>query len=532
MGRSGLRSGVARGRNGCVLLVAEEQRLRDRAHACAGVRYTARMRRLLLVLAVAGCGDRADDRDGVVVGALVRADLPLLRSRPALVAGKYRAMASDLFSFHRGALPIYLADARDAALPVGRSRFALDVPLVVGLGDPHPENVGLLFGADGVPRLEPNDLDGVELVPYLRDLRRLLVGVAVAVDASNVGSPTALSAAQARRREIVAACVEGYRTAILAYAGGAPPEVFADGGGVPNLEDLFKRGKKDFAARDELAGLTVLEGGTRRLLDDTKGEIPDPTEPTQVLRPLPAVALAALPATLAAYRSTLVEPPPPEYFQVLDAKRELGSGVASWPRIRVLVLVRGPTDAPADDVVLELKELADAGTSAAAWPTQHFARVEDRIDFARRTVWSRPDADPRWGTARWLGLPVQVRTESEGHKTLRVARMTGANGTPEALVATARFLGRMLARVHATPTTLALGSERPAAAIGAVLARDPAGFDAEQVDAALAYLALVEADHRRFPALLADLGPTLGVPADPSDTPSPDLRALFVVDPP
>jgi hypothetical protein len=183
-------------------------------------------------------------------------------------------------------------------------------------------------------------------------------------------------------------------------------------------------------------------------------------------------------------------------------------------------------------VILELKELADAGTTTAAWPTQHFARVEDRLDFARRTVWSRPDADPLWGTSRWLGLPVQIRTESEGNKTLRVARMTGANGTPDALIGTARFLGRLLARAHATPTTLPLGSDRPAAAIGAVLVRDPVAFDAEQIDAALAYLDLVRADHARFPDLLAELGPTLGVAADPADVPSPDLRALFVVDPP
>ncbi len=489
--------------------------------------------RLLPLLLVAACGEGPSAREGVFVNAMVRADLPLLRSRPQLVAGKYRQMKTALFQFHRGVLPVYLTDARDAALPIGRSRFALDLPLVVGMGDPHPENVGVLFDRNGVPRIEPNDLDGVELVPYLRDLRRLLVGVAIASVSTNAADPVRAAEVAARTRDIIKACAEGYRTAIFEYAGGAAPEVIDTGKGVPNLEDLFKRGKKDYASRDELAGLTVLEGTTRRLKDAELGEVIDPTEPASALRTLPKVALEALPDTLERYRRGLTDPPPPEFFRVLDAKRELGSGVASWPRIRVLVLVRGPTDAPGDDVVLELKELADASTSTTTWPTQHFRSVEARIEFAKLKVWSVPAADGLWGTSRWLGLPVQIRTESEGNKTLRVARMTGTNGTVDAMLATARFLGRMLARTHASPAgELPLGSDKPAAAVGAVVARDPAGFDAEQVEATLAYLETVQSDFARFPALLADLGPTLGVPAEPGDEPNPDLRALFIVDPP
>lgn len=57
----------------------------------------------------------------------------------------------------------------------------------------------------------------------------------------------------------------------------------------------------------------------------------------------------------------MIAPPPPSFFQIEDAARELGSGVASFPRVRVLVLVRGPTASPDDDVILpEIKELGGA----------------------------------------------------------------------------------------------------------------------------------------------------------------------------
>jgi hypothetical protein len=238
--------------------------------------------------------------------------------------------------------------------------------------------------------------------------------------------------------------------------------------------------------------------GTTRAL--RRGVI-DPEEPTATLADLPPWAVASLPALFERYRATLREPPEAAYFTVLDAARQFGSGVASLPRIRLLVLVRGPTDAPDDDVIVEVKEQTDSITPGGVPPGVYFDNVSSRVLAARDALWSRPDADPRWGAALWFGLPVQLRTETEAAKSLRVARMTGALGTPDALPSPAP---------HA-----------------AVIARAPDAFADEQADLSVRYAAQVFDDHARFQRLIAALGPTLGALPSPDDVASSPVRALF-----
>src|SRR5262249_13813443 len=148
---------------------------------------------------------------------------------------------------------------------------------------------------------------------------------------------------------------QSYAEAMAQYAAGAPRARVEDDGEAI-LHDLFKRSEKDTASRSELTSDTSLQGGVRKLL---RGVL-DPTNPYNTYGDVPPQAYAALPATLEAYRQTLIDPPPPEYFTLLDAAREYGAGVASWPKVRLILLVRGPSDDPSDDVLLELKELSDS----------------------------------------------------------------------------------------------------------------------------------------------------------------------------
>ena len=68
---------------------------------------------VLLALALFGCSERADDaRKAELASVFSRADQPLIRARPALVAGKYARMASSPFDFFRGSLPLYVHDTR------------------------------------------------------------------------------------------------------------------------------------------------------------------------------------------------------------------------------------------------------------------------------------------------------------------------------------------------------------------------------------------------------------------------------------
>ncbi|MBL8607008.1 MAG: DUF2252 family protein, partial [Myxococcales bacterium] len=131
-----------------------------------------------------GCeGEPLDARTQVVASVLSRADEPLLRSRPGFVEAKYAAMRASPFAFVRGSLPIHRHDW--ATGEIASSRFTVSLPLVRGLGDPHPEHVGLLAAADGTLALEPNDFDAADRVPYLWDVRRLAASLAVAVSLSN-----------------------------------------------------------------------------------------------------------------------------------------------------------------------------------------------------------------------------------------------------------------------------------------------------------------------------------------------------------
>ena len=475
------------------------------------------MRRLValaasLAAAVGGCG--ADDsREAEIASTLARADEALIRSRPALVAGKYERMRQDEYAFFRGTLPLWLHDWRLGTARLSASVFSSGGPLVPGLGDPHPENFGTLRAADGTLALEPNDFDSADRVPYLWDLRRLLVGLSLAVALSNPDDPAARATAIASAGAVLRAGATAYADRISELARGAKPERISDAKGEAVLDDLFSRSERDHDDRRELGDLTTLAGGKRAL----KRGVLDPAEPTQAFADLPASAIEALPDALARYRETLLVPPPAEYFTLLDAVREHGSGVASWPRIRAIALVRGPSDDPGDDVLLEVKELPDSGASGWFPPGVYADSVTDRVLFASRAAWARPDAAPLWGVTTWLGFPCQVRVETEGQKTLRVSRLEEERGTPEALIAVAARLGALLARVHAAA----------AGEIAGAIGKDRARFADEQVAAATSYASQVASDWPRFRHALEDLGPTLGVTAGDDDAPSADLAALY-----
>lgn len=481
------------------------------------------MRRLLvpiLALALSGCDDRDDDpRTAQIVSVLASADEAQIRTRPALVAGKYARMALAPFDYYRGSLPVFRNDVRSGTTALGRSRFALDVPLVPSHGDPHPENFGVLRAGDGSLALEPNDFDAADAAPYLWDVRRLTAGVALAARASNADDPAARERAIGARRAIARKAAEGYRLGIEGAAAGAPPIRVDESLGGPIVADVFSRSRRDANARAELRDRTRLEPAARRLV---RGVV-DAEDPQNVYADLPPTLAASLPDALAQYRLSLVAPPPPETFQILDAVREFGSGVASWPRVRVIVLVRGATDAPDDDLLLELKELADSPIAGHYLPFVHHDAVGARVVDSARLAWARPDAEPYWGRTEWLGFPIQVRLETEGQKGIRVERMVEERGTPEALEALALTLGRIVARMHASgPDGLA-----HARAIFARIALDPEGFTDEQAEAGVTYADLTAEDHARFARAVVRYGLRLGVPTDPADAPRPDLANLF-----
>jgi uncharacterized protein (DUF2252 family) len=469
---------------------------------------------LFVAATLPACDDAPDDaREAEVASVVASADEPLIRARPALSAGKYVRMAGGAFEFYRGTLAVFRSDMRSGGTALAASRFDLELPLVPSIGDPHPENFSILRARDGSLALEPNDFDSADDAPYLWDVHRLAAGIAVA---ALVAGPDPSAAV----RGIVRETLLGYRTGIE-RAARSEPAARVTASDNPVILDLFKRSAKDGASRKELTELTTLDPVTK--VRKLRRGVLDPTDPQNVYGDLQPEALAALPAALERYRQTLIDAPAPEFFTISDAVRELGGGIASWPRVRAILAVRGPTDDPADDVLLEVKELADSGIAGLYAPGVAHDTVQDRVIRASRQAWARPDAEPLWGASEWLGFPVQVRTETEGQKGVKVAKLTGDLGTPDAITGLGRTLGELVARIHSSGPDGTMHAQEIYGRIGI----DPDGFLDEQADVGVAYAELVLDDKDRFVRALRRLGLRLGIPLDPTDSPGPDLAALY-----
>ncbi|MFT3836944.1 MAG: DUF2252 family protein [Myxococcaceae bacterium] len=441
----------------------------------------------MLIALLAGCA--SSDRQDEVISALTRADEPLLVTRPALVAGKYALMASDTYSYYRGTLAVFRHDWESGHL--SKSRFDLGDP-VWGVGDPHPENFGLLVAGDGTAALETNDLDSCDRVPALFDLRRLVAGMALVSKLSNP---------QASAHDVAGAAAQGYAAELERLANGGAPQRYDNDRGEVVLHDLFKRSARDLAAHAELAGLT---DGHRRFL---RGVI-DPADPTGVQADLPVWLRASLETLVSRFGT-----------RVLDVVHEYGSGVASWPRVRLLVLLAGPADDGSDDFIVEVKEEGASALDGWYAPDVAVTDAAQRVESGARRAWFRPDADPRYFTGTWQGFPVQVRTEAEANKGVKVKRFVDDRATQQAMNAIAADLGALLARIHSAtgPGTAA----RLHAAID-----DSAAFVSEQAAFGDSCSDETLADFAAFGRELTARGPLLGYPATPPQV-SSSLAPLF-----
>ena len=466
------------------------------------------MRGLVVCVALAcACADGREARDAVVVNAIVDVELPILRTRPVLAADKLAAMAADPIDFHRGSIALWARDWRSGRRGAAASSFGVGGRvLAVGLGDPHPGNFGVLRASDGTLALEPNDLDAADRVPALWDLRRFTVGLVLWARAGGLDDAAA--------RDVV-------WQAVFAYADGGGARV--TGGEDPILDELFDDAAKDWEAHEELETLTTVDEdtGERRFV---RG-VPDPDAPGDGLADLVPTARGALPAALDAYRTTLLAPVAPETFAVLDAVRIFGRGVASRARVRLLVLVRGASDAPDDDVILELKEVGAGGAATTIVPPGVSSDDEAvRIVAAARRLWARADGEPRLGSTHLLGLPVLVRQEARGNKGLGPSRLLDVDEAERAgaLTQLARVLARIVARAHdGDPAALVVDGDDARRA-----------FADEEADLALVLADGVDADRQALADALAELGPTLGIaPSPPGDVPA-DVRALIGTPPP
>lgn len=465
----------------------------------------------LAALLLAACGpvdaDRA--RQGWLVEQLYRDNRVWLSRDPQLLAWKYQAMAAAPYDFVRGSAGVWFADQARSGADRVPTRFALGptTAQLLLVGDPHPENFGTMLpgpgpGPDqpGDPdadelRIELNDLDAAAFGPWGLDLRRAALGLSVLAGSLDGCDDTCID-------EAVGALAGGYADAATGARDLAPGDDAALGA---VLSDRLEDARSEGPARKKLDSYTTIdENGQRRLLRDAApaadgtGMVAPTTQEQDQLARLAGQLVAAGPAD----------------FRLLDAVRRYGSGVASLPVVRYVLLWDRGQQGPEDDDLLNLREVVDPPTLPGLGGSVPglFDSQADRAGRAPALVWSVADAD-----ALMTGLTDGEQTfkaTSWSSWFQRVDRVKlagrwdeGSLG-PADLAALGAAMGGLLAQAHGRAPTASGTAAGPA--LAAELKQRRTELVEETVAAAQADRSRALADHALFVDALQSYGPLLG----------------------
>ena len=170
-----------------------------------------------------GCVDGLPDdvREAWLADALVDDNRIWLSRDTSLLATKYREDANP-YDFLRGTTTVFYRDLERAGsnrVPTAFLRRP-DAAAMLIVGDPHPENIGTLLPGDGpgpvndTLLLEVNDFDAAGFGPYLLNVRRALLGLAVLLQQAGCDADC--------REPVLEAEVEGWFNELAAIDVGLP----------------------------------------------------------------------------------------------------------------------------------------------------------------------------------------------------------------------------------------------------------------------------------------------------------------------
>jgi uncharacterized protein (DUF2252 family) len=435
---------------------------------------------VLAAFAARGCVDAPawGHREALILSTLAEDNLRWAARDPELLRAKYARMLVDDVGWMRGTTALFWRDLTTTGTWAWPTAFGSGPSArVLLLGDPHPENLGTYVAADGTATLDWNDFDATGYGPYWGDVRRWAVACAVAVGAD-----------------------EDRATALARIAGRA----YADAMGQPLrgpttlgehalVDEELRDAQVD--ARDGLTldALAPVGADGRRAL--RRGPL-DPDDPTDALAELPdAERAVAVRAWADRALADLGWSAPAR--TVRDAARRYGSGVASFPALRYLVLVEGPTASPADDALVELKEVGEGVrvVDAPALDAAGWGSSAERAVATQRQLMARADLDPAasWVSAGATSFRSRTRDGSQRNLDAEALRDLEAED-PAAVDAFVQLGSEMLARAHGGAATAdgVLGQ----AVIAPLLGGREAGFADEVAAFAGAYLGRLRADRR------------------------------------
>jgi len=249
-----------------------------------------------------------------------------IHNRPEGAQAKFDKLAKSVFSFFRGTALLYYRD---------QAGTDTDLPMVLTIGDIHPENFGVMPNADRVPFFGVNDFDEAHVAPFSWDVKRGAAGFFVA------GRENGFSKKQCRK--VVRAFVRGYLDELALYARSDREKTHQ-----------FRIDNSPTMIRELLEGaMQSREAFLDDLIDLDKGRF----IPTDEVIPRSS-EVDRFQAVIDRYVKTsgIDTAGRAGHFRVKDVALKTGSGTASLGLDRWFILIDGGTDDHHDDIVLEAKQ--------------------------------------------------------------------------------------------------------------------------------------------------------------------------------
>ncbi len=443
------------------------------------------MRSILAVMLAAGCAaPLPSERDQRVIDTLADDNYVWANREPALVKLKLRKMQRGPYEWLRGTNALYWRDLTEPGAERITTAFGDEASSrVLLVGDPHPENVGTFRAGDGTMIVDWNDLDAAGYGPFTADVRRLAIGMLVATERTDDA-------------EIAGAVATGYLAQMSALASGAAPMLLSFGAH-PLLDKELKKAQKRGDVRYAVDEIAPISGDTRYLAFGELEPIADDGVYEDHVGTVGADMAAWIDDAVAQWAARRGE-----QATVKLRARRIGSGVASYAALRFNVVLEGPTAAPSDDVLIELKEERD-GIVVHGVPQLHtgeWMSPAARVVDAQRRLQCRRDADTRLGFGDLGGLSLKIRDREAYQRGLDHGDIAKLDRSEQLALATE--LGALLASAHGNALTQ--DGARGWTVIAPVVSGREAAFEAEMVGSARDQAAQVVADHAAFAEV--DLG--------------------------
>ena len=252
-----------------------------------------------------------------------------IHNRPEGAQAKFDKLAASPFVFFRGTALLYYRDY---------AGLDADLPRVFTIGDIHPENFGVMPNEHGAPFFGVNDFDEAYVAPFSYDVRRGAVGFWLIARENGLKKK--------ERRRVVRAFVRGYLDGLKSFARDDREKwhQYRLDNSPKMIRKLLKEAQEDrahfldgkldvererFIPSEEIVPYSKYVDDFQKVID---GYVKDKDNEIDTKQRRDG------------------------FFQVKDVAIKKDSGTASLGLDRYWILIDGPSDAPTDNVILEMKQ--------------------------------------------------------------------------------------------------------------------------------------------------------------------------------